>query len=204
VLAFVFHMSLAVVRIRHEAIQYRRFLQWKSLAATEVVSSGVIWSPFIGFLRLQRSLPPWGRLFFILDPESARRSARREERGIVGCLSRSRDTATRAITTAGEVRGVRYGKLLVAAVCGILASFMRVYLSQIVTPGTAEPTKYASRLVDSATRTLAYIGDPQFAIPLLVAFVLLAILLRNRRSAWSFAFLAGVVTPFAFCSGLMR
>ena len=111
---------------------------------------------------------------------------------------------TAAISTAEEVRGVRYRRLLVAAVCGILASFLRVYLSQTVAPDATEPTKYGSHLVDSATRALAYIGSRQLAIPLLVGFLLLTIFLRNRTSAWSFAFLAGVVAPFVFCSGLMR
>ena len=204
VLAFVFHMSLAVVRIRDGAVQYRTFLRWKSLPRMEVVSSGVVWSPFIGFLRLQRPRPPWGRLFFILDPESARRSARDEGRGIVAYLSRSRDVEAGATTNADEVTGVRYGKLLAAGVCGIIASFLRVYLSRTVVSSTTEPINYGSRLVDWTTRALAYIGNPQLAIPLLVGLLLLTIFLRERTSAWSFAFLAGVVTPFVFCADLMR
>jgi hypothetical protein len=204
VLAFVFHISLAIVRIRDGRVEYRQFLQWKPLPSTDVVSSGVVWSPFIGFLRLRKPQPPWGRLFFVLDPESTRRSSRQAGLGIVGYLSQERGTTTAAINTADEIRGVRYGRLLAAAVCGILASFLRVYLSQTVAPDTTEPTKYGSRLVDSATRALAYVGNPQFAIPLLVGFVLLTIFLRNRTSAWSFAFLAGVVAPFVFCAGLMR
>jgi len=202
VLAFVFHMSLAVVRIREGAVQYRTFLRWKSLPRMEVVSSGVIWSPFIGFLRLQKPRLLWGRLFFVLDPESARRSARGEGRGIVAYLSRNRDVEAGAITKVDE--GVRYGKLLAAGVCGIIASFLRVYLSQTVVSSTTEPINHGSGLVDWATRALAYIGNPQLAIPLLVGLLLLTIFLRKRTSAWSFAFLAGVVSPFVFCSNLMR
>ena len=204
VLAFVFHISLAVVRIREGAVQYRTFLRWKSLPRMEVVSTGVIWSPFIGFLRLQNPRPLWGRLFFVLDPESARRSARNEGRGIVAHLSRRRDVEGGARVTTDEVTGVRYGKLLAAGVCGIIASFLRVYLSQTVVSSTTEPINHGSDLVDWETWALAYIGNPQLAIPLLAGFILLTILFRKRPSAWSFAFLAGVVTPFVFCSNLMR
>lgn len=203
-LAFVFHMSLAVVRIRDGAIQYRTFLRWNSLSRMEVVSSGVVWSPFIGFLRLQRPRPPWGRLLFVLDSDSARRSARREGLGILGYLARDRDAGVPASPTVEGVSGLRYSGLLVAGMCGIIASFLRVYLSETVASGTTEPAKYGSRLVDSATRALAYLGSPRLAIPLLVGLLLLTIFLRKRRSAWTLAFLAGLVTPFVFCSNLIR
>lgn len=202
VLAFVFHMSLAAVRIRTGEVQYRTFLRWRSLTQMDVVSSGVLWSPFIGFLRLQRPRPPWGRLFFVLDSISAQRSTQREGRGIVAYLNRNREVEANATTKADE--GVPYGKLLAAGVCGIVASFLRIYLLQAVVPSSAEPTNSGSRGVEFATRALAYGGNPQFAIPLLVALISLTIFLRKRTSAWSFAFLAGVVAPFVFCSNLMR
>jgi hypothetical protein len=204
VLAFVFHMSLAVVRIRDGTVEYRRFLEWRSLPSTDVLSSGVIWSPFIGFLCLRKSLPPWGRLFFILDPDSARRSSRRDGLGILGYLRQKRQPSADSARPTDDVSGVRYGRLILAGVCGALVSFMRVYLSQTVAPGTTEPSKYSSPVVEAATRALAYIGNPKLAIPLLVGFVLLTVVLRKRSSAWSFAFLAGVVAPFALFSGVMR
>lgn len=202
-LAFVFHISLAVVRIGDRGVEYRRFLQWKVLPSADMVSSGVVWAPFIGFLCLRKSLPPWGRLFFILDPDSAQRSSRRDGLGILAYLKQKQQAAVDSVRTTDDVSGVRYGRLVLAAMYGALASFMRIYLSQTVAPGTTEPSGYLSPLVDSATRALAYVGNPQFAIPLLVGFVLLTVFLRKRPSAWSFAFLAGVVTPFALFSGVM-
>jgi hypothetical protein len=89
-------MSLAVVRIRDGAVEYRRLLRWRRLPRTEVISSGVIWSPFIGYLRLQRPQPPWGRLLFILDRYSARRSDRREGIGIVAYLCQNQEQIQRA------------------------------------------------------------------------------------------------------------
>jgi hypothetical protein len=80
VLAFVFHMSLAVVRIRDGGVQYRRFLEWKSLPPTGVVSSGMVWLPFIGFLRLRKPQPPWGMLFSFWIPN--RRGAPRYQAGL--------------------------------------------------------------------------------------------------------------------------
>ena len=203
VLAFVFHISLAIVRIREGRIEYRQFLQWKPLSSTDVVSSGLIWPPFIGFLQLRKPRLPWGRLFFVLDPESARRSARREGLGIVAYLSTNRDAEARPMTNPDEVGDVRYSKLVGAGVCGIIVSFVRVYLSQTIVLSTNEPS-HAPPWVDRATRALAYVDNPQLAIPLLAGFILLTALLRKRTSAWSFAFLAGVVMPFVFCPNLMR
>jgi hypothetical protein len=204
VLAFVFHISLAAVRIRDGRIGYRRFLQWKPLLLTDVVSSGVIWPPFIGSLCLRKSLLPWGRLFFILDPESARPSSRRDGLGILGYLQQKQQPAADSVRPMDDVGGVRYGRLIIAGVCGALTSFIRVYLSQAVAPGTTERTKYLPPVVESATRALACIGSRQLAIPLLVGFVLLTIFLRNWKSAWSFAFLAGAITPSVFFSNLTR
>lgn len=204
VLAFLFHTLLAAVRIRGGRIEYRQFLQWKPLPPTDVISSGVIWPPFIGFLRLRKWTPPWGRLFFILDPDSAGRSSRRDGLGILGHLRQKQQPTVDLARPGKNVSGVRYGRLILAGSCGVAASFMRVYLSQTVAPSTMEPSKYSSPMVESATRVLAYAGSPQLAIPLLIGFVLLTVFFRRRSSAWSFAFLAGVVTPFAFFSGMMR
>jgi hypothetical protein len=124
--------------------------------------------------------------------------------GILGYLHQKQEIAADSVRTTDDVSGLHYGRLILAGMFGILASFMRVYLSQTVAPGATEPSRYSSPLVQSATRALAYLGNPQLAIPLLVGFVLLTVVLRKRPSAWSFAFLAGVVTPFALFSGVMR
>jgi hypothetical protein len=203
VLAFVFHMSLAIVRIREGRVQYRRFLKWKPVEISDVLWSGVVWLPFIGFMRLRKSQPPWGRLFFVLDSESGRRSVGRDGSGILGYLRRTQQMPSNSVKSA-DPSGLHYRKLIVACGCGILASLMRVFLSQTFAPGATGHVKNPSSLAESAARVLAYVGNPQFAIPLLVGFVLLSVFLRNRPSAWSFAFLAGVVIPFALCSGLMR
>ncbi|MGH9436538.1 MAG: hypothetical protein ACRD22_01255 [Terriglobia bacterium] len=204
VLALVFHTSLSIIRIRDGRVEYRQFLRWKPLPSTDVASSGVIWSPFIGFLCLRKSVPPWGRLFFILDPGSTRRSSRGDGLGILGYLHQKQEAAGDPVGTTDDGNDFRYGRLILAGICGVLASFLRVYLSPTVAPGTDAHNMYSSRLIESAMRSLAYIGNPQLAIPLLVGFVLLTVFLRKRPSAWSFAFLAGVVTPFALFSGMMR
>ena len=52
------------------------------------------------------------------------------------------------MTHLNEVRGVPYGRLVEAGVCGVIASFVRVYLPQMVMPSTTEPTSHGSALVD--------------------------------------------------------
>lgn len=66
VLAFVlsgFHLSIAAIRVRNGDLQYRRFMRWQSIDKGAVRSFG----PFpLGYLRLGRFVPPWGRIWFVL------------------------------------------------------------------------------------------------------------------------------------------
>ncbi len=203
VLALIFHLSLAIVRIRDGRIRYRMLFSWSVVELRDVISSGVVWPPFIGYVRLRHSQPPWGRMFFLLDSGSGRRSAQQKGYGILGYLHRAHELVPVSISPAGG-RDIRYGRLILAWACGILASFIRVFLSSAIAPDGNGSVTYHSHLIEAALRALSVIGSPQLAIPLLAAFALLTAFFRDRQSAWSFAFLAGVVTPFALYPGLTR
>src|SRR5690242_6124815 len=66
-LAFLFHASLAIVQVSDGNIRYRRLVQWKELRFDEIVDCGVFWGAGIGYVRLNRFVWPWGRLYFVLD-----------------------------------------------------------------------------------------------------------------------------------------
>lgn len=71
VLALTFHLTLAVLRVYDGAIQYRRLMKWTNIHHTEIVSSGVTWPPFVGYIQLKQFVFPWGKLYFVLDPPVA-------------------------------------------------------------------------------------------------------------------------------------
>lgn len=66
IFAIVFCVLLATVTIVDGQMSYRRLFGWKKLETQEVVSSGVAWPPYIGFIQFRTPRAPWGRVFFIL------------------------------------------------------------------------------------------------------------------------------------------
>ena len=201
-LAFVFHMSLATVRIRNEQIQFRRLFRWNSMDANDIKSAGVVWRPFIGYVRLRQARTPWSRIFFVLDSESDRVSSRQRGEGIVNVFRQSSEIQRQPIRI-DDGPCVPHGKLLLAFGFGVSASLARVYLSRAVLSAPVEEA-HGPPLMELAAQVLAMIGNPQFAIPLLAFFVALTVVFRNRPSAWSFAFLTGVVVPFVLYPGIIN
>jgi hypothetical protein len=66
VLGILFYASLAVLQIPDGTIRYRRLLRWRSLPYDEIAGCGISWGG-VGYLRLNRFLFPWGKLYFVLD-----------------------------------------------------------------------------------------------------------------------------------------
>ena len=70
-LTAVFHITLAVVELRDAGLFYKRFRNWACIRREEMISAGSLrsplWSSFIGYVRLNHFLFPWGMLYFVLD-----------------------------------------------------------------------------------------------------------------------------------------
>ncbi|MGO4883238.1 MAG: hypothetical protein ACLP59_20820 [Bryobacteraceae bacterium] len=62
-----FQLSLATVEVRDGVLRYRRFVKWTIIPPADVVSCGVLMEPITGYIKLRRSVPPWARLYFVLD-----------------------------------------------------------------------------------------------------------------------------------------
>jgi hypothetical protein len=54
VVLLFFHITLAEVRCEHNILSYRRLGSWRTIDRREVVSSGLVWPPFIGYVRSSR------------------------------------------------------------------------------------------------------------------------------------------------------
>ncbi|HVB32764.1 MAG TPA: hypothetical protein VNJ52_00110 [Patescibacteria group bacterium] len=72
----VFHFTLAEVRLSEERMEYRRFWRWVVVPWAQVRESRVSWFPATAYVRLDRFVPPWGRVYFVrqlpgLRPEFA-------------------------------------------------------------------------------------------------------------------------------------
>jgi hypothetical protein len=66
-LGFLFHASLAILQVPDGNIRYRRLFRWIQLPFDKIVGCGVLWGGGVGYIRLNRFVWPWGRLYFVLD-----------------------------------------------------------------------------------------------------------------------------------------
>src|ERR1700691_4850237 len=56
--AWFFQLSLAVVEVKDGVLRYRRFIKWTTIDRAEVVSCGLVWPPFTGYIKLKHFVPP--------------------------------------------------------------------------------------------------------------------------------------------------
>jgi hypothetical protein len=62
-----FLASAAQIRPERDRLRYRRFLKWEELPYSAIVRCEVGAWPGVGFLKLRRFLPPWGKLYFVIE-----------------------------------------------------------------------------------------------------------------------------------------
>jgi hypothetical protein len=67
IMAALFGATITILEVRDGVLRYRRFFKWTTIRDDEIVAAGVVWHPFIGWLRLNRFIFPWGTLYFALD-----------------------------------------------------------------------------------------------------------------------------------------
>jgi hypothetical protein len=130
ILAALFGLSVAVVEVRDGVLRYRRFLRWTVVPRGDVISSGVVWPGFIGYLRLRRPIFPWGRLYFALDENLDPNPFRRGDYRLLRFLRSERVHEFEQIEKAalpGKKIGRAYG---LAFAVGMASSFLFAYLSQ--------------------------------------------------------------------------
>jgi hypothetical protein len=87
-LAGLFQVSIAILELRGGVLRYKRFINWKTIHEDEIVAAGILWHPFIGYVRLNRYVFPWGRIYFALDKNTESNPFRRGEFPLVRHLNR--------------------------------------------------------------------------------------------------------------------
>lgn len=139
VLVALFLHSLAVVQIKNWILRYRRFVKWTTITRSEVISCGLVWPPFVGYIRLNHFVLPCGRIYFVLDYNPYENPFRRPDfdllRFIRGVPSPVRGQLLARSVTKNRNLGL---KLLAAGVLGALISILRPALSPSVSRSVFE------------------------------------------------------------------
>ena len=126
IIAALFGMSIATLEAHDGVLRYRRFLKWTTIRDDEIVATGVLWHPFIGYLRLTRPVFPWGRLYFALDENLDSNPFRRGDYALLRYL-RSESVSERIGKTppANKKTAQAYG---LAFVLGLASSLILNYV----------------------------------------------------------------------------
>lgn len=200
-LVTLFHLSLAVVQLRDGNLRYRRFLKWSNLHREEVLSSGVVWPPFIGYIRLTHFLFPWGKLYFILDQNVSSNPFYRGDYAVLRYLGGTtiRQEHSSAKLSTAEDRLLKL-KLVGTGLVGALVSFVwriasprparRSVLEQPLDPGQPPWNSLPPKLMQLLNHPLVVVAA------LFVLLILLAMYKRRRPDAWIYSFLAGMALPY--------
>lgn len=191
-----FLLSLAEVRAEAGVLRYRRFLRWKEIGYDEISKCGTAWPPFVGFLKLQDFILPWGRVYFVLDGSLFENPFRGSEselmRHILGTMQRAENSESITKTEHKAPRHLIVSGLLAGSL-GVLVSLMTTLLFPGLAQFHARETDFPRWVVIyDQLRTIVF-GWP-WNLLVFALFVLAAA--RSRpQGAWVFAFVAGLLLP---------
>jgi hypothetical protein len=166
--------------------------------AADVVSIGISWAPFIGYVGFRSFLAPWRRLYFVLDSNSI---LGRLDRNYASAHSRGEPAGAGESPVDADVCGSRRGylRLFAAGAGGAALSVLRTLLSPSSPQSVFEgnPVHVFSLSSPGLERV---IGVPGVMPVLLFVFMGLAMLFRRWPKAWSLAFVAGLLIPYVLFS----
>jgi hypothetical protein len=199
-IAALFGVSIATVEVRGDVIRYRRFVKWTAIRHEDIVAAGARWAPFFGYVRLNRFVFPWGRIYFALDQNLNSNPFGRGEFALLRYLRKEsvgHESVTTSSSTATE-RSLKL-KLLTAGLAGVLVNILShifdstnpIHLSVFERPFPANLPPHAAL----ALKFFQLIGTyPGVLIPF-VLFLLLVTLRPRQKNAWIAAFMAGSALP---------
>jgi hypothetical protein len=61
----LFLFTAAEVKAHEKTLEYRRFWAWKQISYDQIGQCAASWIPGLGYVRLGRFVPPWGKLYFV-------------------------------------------------------------------------------------------------------------------------------------------
>jgi len=197
-LAGLFQVSIAILELRDGVLRYKRFLSWTTIHENEIVAAGILWHPFIGYIRLNRYVFPWGRLYFALDKNTESNPFRRGAFPLVRYLNRGEVHKEAQTSLPSSTSNSSTVRLLLAAFIGILVSLMILYITpgDLLQGGSTKSAPGMPPLLKTLFHFTAWLYMPIVQIAGLVLMVFLAVRRRDQGEAWLYAFLSGFALPF--------
>jgi hypothetical protein len=200
IIAALFGASIAILEVRDGVLRYRRFFTWTTIRDDEMVAAGVIWPPFIGYLRLNRFIFPWGRVYFVLDENLNANPFRRGDYPLLRYVRKEPVPSETESAKSSQVkdRSLKL-KLLIAGVSGALSScLLRITVPNLPSRSVLEdpfgPKQPAFIVV--AERVIHLLNSFPVILALFMVSIFLVTFRRNRHRTWIFAFLAGLSFPY--------
>jgi hypothetical protein len=183
-----FHLSLAVITVQAGAVRYRRLFRWTHLDLAEVVSTGKMWPLLIGYIELNRFVPPWGKLYFVLDEPVRPKLFGRQESAIVNFLN-SEPTGASAQASEATADTRLFLAHGVAFTAGVLVSVVNF--------------QWAKQFSIFDRHTFwSFTNRTDVAAGACLAFVILLVFQYRQPRAWTLTFLAGMALTRVFINAL--
>ncbi len=197
-LAAVFFFTMPVIFATPRNLQYRRFLRWHTINYHEILECKRSVVPLLGYVKLKRFVPPWGRLYFVFHTPSAPFLGRSEQEIVLRYIRNKMagaDAGTepepKTAPSAAEVeeKGSVGKCLLWAFLAFIWAVFLRVYLGLGIPlpnqPSASDSVLY--RWAVSWWQFGARVLDWPYNVVVVLSIFALIMAWRYKRKAWGAA-----------------
>lgn len=191
------YFTAARIRVCGNALQYRRFIRWKDIPWDEVVDAKWSLIPPLACLKLRRFLPPWGRLYYLVEEANRFNFSLRRTAFMQALVSRAgKDNGeTHNTKEGGEGQAnddipKRFGKgWIFGCVC---AAGLGVFIELVYQPSQGLPLTSPNSLPTALrvfVRFVAFLNHP----PFLVAFAIGAVVFLIRSK---FGGMMSLITSF--------
>lgn len=175
--AALFLVSLADVRIQNGTISYRRLLRWREIPKEQVKSARVVF-PHLASLRLKRFLFPWGNLYFVQQPE--------QMQAVDDLLQNQKPLEPQQQNLTISATHTKLYSVIAACI-----GFLVYYAARSFLPPSRLEHHGPSTAILVQQEIHAFLQSPFVGVVLCLVFVPTAIFRYRDRAAWIYAFLAG-------------
>jgi hypothetical protein len=188
----VFCLTAAEVRADEHVLTYRRFLSWRQIPYEQIVECKNSWYPWFGYLKLTRSVPPWGKIYFVtLRPAF---SGNPKELAVF-INSRRAGIALRPPeggSLASKNTGASPAFYILFGFVGVIVSLLYAYL----TPEFDQQLRLESNTHGVAALYLKFLYDAvnwPWALGTIAVIIAAMLKFRSNNSVWILALAAGTI-----------